>query len=90
MLSFVSWQDDSSAESDDDDVEVSWRIQAQFIGGSTGGARAPPLFLDQNEAEKFFFETAPLPQPPLSEGLDPPLQFVTFVDSILYFLSLIL
>ena len=31
MLSFVSWQDDSSAESDDDDVEVSQRLQAQFV-----------------------------------------------------------
>ena len=55
MSSFVSWQDDLSAESDDDDVEVSERLQAQFIGGSTGGARAPSLFLDQNEAEKNCF-----------------------------------
>ena len=31
MLSFVSWQDDLSAESDDDDVEVSQRRQAQFV-----------------------------------------------------------
>ena len=31
MLSFVSWQDDSSAESDDDDVEVSKRLQAKFV-----------------------------------------------------------
>ena len=31
MLSFVSWQDDLSAESDDDDVEVSQRLQAQFV-----------------------------------------------------------
>ena len=31
MLSFVSWQDDSSAESDDDDEEVSQRLQAQFV-----------------------------------------------------------
>ena len=64
MLSFVSWQDDLSAESDDDDVEVSLRLQAQFIGGSTGGAWAPSLFLDQNEAEKTVFETAPLPPSP--------------------------
>ena len=31
MLSFVSWQDDLSAESDDDDVEVSQRLQGQFV-----------------------------------------------------------
>ena len=31
MLSFVSWQDDLSAESGDDDVEVSQRLQAQFV-----------------------------------------------------------
>ena len=31
MLSFVSWQDDSSAESDDDEEEVSQRLQAQFV-----------------------------------------------------------
>ena len=31
MLSFVSWQDDLPAESDDDDVEVSERLQAQFV-----------------------------------------------------------
>ena len=31
MLSFVSWQDDSLAEPDDDDVEVSQRLQAQFL-----------------------------------------------------------
>ena len=31
MLSFVSWQDDSSAEPDDDDVEVSKRLRAQFL-----------------------------------------------------------
>ena len=31
MLSFVSWQDDSSAESDDEEEEVSLRLQAQFV-----------------------------------------------------------
>ena len=31
MLSFVSWQDDLSAESDDDDEEVSQRLQAKFV-----------------------------------------------------------
>ena len=31
MLSFVLWQDDLSAESDDDDEEVSQRLQAQFV-----------------------------------------------------------
>ena len=39
-------------------------------GRSRGGARSPPLFLDQTEdrrAEKIFFATAP---PPLSQGLD--------------------
>ena len=55
-------------------------------GGSRGGARASPLFLEQTEARKAeqnFFKTAPsplsqglndrAPLPPLSEGLDPPL-----------------
>ena len=31
MLSFVLWQDDSSAESDDEEEEVSQRLQAQFV-----------------------------------------------------------
>ena len=31
MLSFVSWQDYLLAESDDDDVEVSERLQEQFV-----------------------------------------------------------
>ena len=31
MLSFVSWQDDSSAESDDEEEEVRLRLQAQFV-----------------------------------------------------------
>ena len=31
MLSFVSWQDDSSAESDDEEEGVSKRLQAQFV-----------------------------------------------------------
>ena len=31
MLSFVLWQDDLSAESEDDDEEVSQRLQAQFV-----------------------------------------------------------
>ena len=51
----------------------------QSSGGSRGGA-APPLFVDQTEAqraEKQFFETAPPPTPPtLSEGLDSPTQCV--------------
>ena len=42
-------------------------------GEGPGGARGPPLFLDQTEArgaEKDFFKPPP---PPLSEGLDQPL-----------------
>ena len=31
MLSFVSWQDDLSAESDDEEEGVSLRLQAQFV-----------------------------------------------------------
>ena len=31
MLSFVCWQDDSSAESDDEEEGVSQRLQAQFV-----------------------------------------------------------
>ena len=31
MLSFVSWQDDLSAESDDEEEEVSQSLQAQFV-----------------------------------------------------------
>jgi len=31
MLSFVSWQDDSPAESDNEEEEVSLRLQAQFV-----------------------------------------------------------
>ena len=31
MSSFVSWQDDSSAESDDEEEGVSQRLQAQFV-----------------------------------------------------------
>ena len=55
--------------------------------GEGPGGNGPPLFLDQNEAprpEKIFFETgpqglddpSPLPLPPLSDGLDPPLNLV--------------
>ena len=45
-------------------------------GEGHGGGR-PPLFLDQNEAEKTFFDTAaPPPPPPLSEYLDLPLNGV--------------
>ena len=53
-----------------------WRIQGRDLG--------PPLYLDQIEAEKYFFGrplpsylrvwmTTPPPQPLLSEGLHPPL-----------------
>ena len=49
-----------------------WSIDyEEYSGGSTGGdrgTRAPPLFLDQNEArraEKKFFEAAAPPTPPL-------------------------
>ena len=31
MLSFVSWQDDLSAESDDEEEGVSLQLQAQFV-----------------------------------------------------------
>ena len=31
MLSFVSWQSDSAAESDNEEEEVSLRLQAQFV-----------------------------------------------------------
>ena len=31
MLSFVSWQDDSSAQSNDEKEGVSLRLQAQFV-----------------------------------------------------------
>ena len=31
MLSFVSWQGDSSAKSDDEEEEVSLGLQAQFV-----------------------------------------------------------
>ena len=31
MVSFVSWQYDSSAESDDEEEGVSYRLQAQFV-----------------------------------------------------------
>ena len=47
--------------------------QKNYSGGSRGGARVPPLFLDQTvarEAEKIFFWNPPPPPPPLSKGLD--------------------
>lgn len=66
------------------------RMTQQPSGGSRGGgqgAQAPPLYFDQNGAQragKKYFETAPpplslglddrhVPSPPLSEGLDLPL-----------------
>ena len=42
-------------------------------GARRGPFPLPPLFLDQTEAqraEKNFFETAPPPPTPLSQGLD--------------------
>ena len=54
--------------------------QKNYSGGSRGGARVPPLFLDQTVArgaEKIFFWTPPL-HPPLSQGLDPALDFTEF------------
>ena len=56
---------------------MQWRIQ----GRGQGGPGPPPLFLDQTEmrAEHFFFfflETAS--PPPLSEGLNPPLNCIMF------------
>ena len=48
--------------------------------GEGPGGSAPPVFLDQTEAQrakKIFFESVP---PPLFEGLDPPLcgHFISF------------
>ena len=47
-------------------------------GGGTWGTQPPPqVFLAQTEAwraKKIFFDTAPPPLPPLSEGLDPKMQ----------------
>ena len=70
--------------------------QRGISGGSRGeaqGARPPPFFLDQTEAqraEKNFFETGPPlsqglddrppPSPPLSEGLDPPMGMILLLD----------
>ena len=54
---------------------IAWEPTDISSGGSRGGARgaqAPPLFLDQTEAqraENFFFGHRP---PPLSKGLDDP------------------
>ena len=55
-------------------------------GGPRGGALgAPPsLFLDQTKArmaEKKNFGDHPLPPPPLSEGLDPPLPVVLILQA---------
>ena len=47
--------------------------QKNYSGGSRGGARVPPLFLDQTlarGAEKNLFLEPPSPPPPLSKGLD--------------------
>ena len=54
--------------------------------GGTRGARVPPLFLDQNEAqraEKTFFEATP-PSPHLSGGLDPPLGYPYILDILMF------
>ena len=54
--------------------------QKNYSGGSRGGARAPPLFLDQTVArgaEKIFFWNPP-PPPALSQGLDPVLDYTEF------------
>ena len=48
-------------------------------GEGPGGERtAPPLFLDQTQARRAEkkMETAPVPHPPLSEGLGPPLVYI--------------
>ena len=56
--------------------------QKNYSGGSRGGARVPPLFLDQTvarRAEKIFFWTPPPPlPPPLSQGLGPALDYTEF------------
>lgn len=55
--------------------------QKNYSGGSRGGARVPPLFLDQTvarEAEKIFFWNPPPPPPPLISGLDPALDYTEF------------
>ena len=64
--------------------------QKNYSGGSRGGARVPPLFLDQTVArgaEKIFFWNPPPPPylrvwmtgpPPLSQGLDPALDYTEF------------
>ena len=57
--------------------------QKNYRGGSRGGARVPPLFLDQTvarRAEKIFFWNPPPPPlpPPLSQGLDPALDYTEF------------
>ena len=53
--------------------------QKNYSGGSRGGARVPPLFLDQTVArgaEKIFFWNPP--PPPLSQGVDPALDYTEF------------
>ena len=47
-------------------------------GPGGGGSGPSPLFLDQTQARKAEkkIETAPVPHPPLSEGLDPPLVYI--------------
>ena len=64
--------------------------QKNYSGGSRGGARVPPLFLDQTVArgaEKIFFWNPPPPHlskglddraTPLSPGLDPALDYTEF------------
>ena len=46
--------------------------------GPGGELTAPPLFLDQTQARRAEkkIETAPVPHPPLSEGLGPPLVYI--------------
>ena len=61
-----------------------WHTSAAMYINSSGGSRGgdhPPLFLDENEGQKKFFlrPGPPLSQglddrpPPLSDGLNPPL-----------------
>ena len=57
--------------------------QKNYSGGSRGGARVPPLFLDQTVArgaEKIFFWNPPPhpPPPPLSQGLDPAVDYTEY------------
>ena len=57
---------------------MSLKAGADPGGGARGTQPPPQVFLAQTEAwrapPKFFFVTAPPPLPPLSEGLDQPMQ----------------